>query len=253
MLENPLRALWAAGKPVYNAWINFAYSWSAEIMAHAGLDSLTVDMQHGMADFGALIPILQAIGTRNVPTLVRVAWNEPGLIAQILDAGAYGVICPMVNTRAQAESFVAACRYPPVGNRSYGPARARLLYGAEYAARANTFALTFAMIETVEAVTNMDAIMSTPGLDGIYIGPADLSVSHGKPPATDLTDPDMLAVVDRIVAAAHRHGIIAGIHTATPEHALKMAAKGFRFVTATADNLLLQAGLESVVKKLRGA
>ena len=150
-------------------------------MAHAGWDSLVVDMQHGMIDYQMMVTMLQAISTTNTVPLVRVPWNDPAHIQKALDAGAYGIICPMINNRAEAEKFVGSCRYAPLGYRSSGPIRASLYGGADYHMKANDIVLAFGMIETAEAMENLDEIMSVKGLDAIYVGPSDLSISLRLP------------------------------------------------------------------------
>ena len=132
MRTNKLKTLWQEGKTVVNAWVTIPSAWSAEVMAHAGFDSLTIDMQHGLADYATALAMLQAVSTTDVVPLARVPWNDPAIIMRLLDAGAYGIICPMVNTRAEAEAFVGACRYAPRGYRSYGPTRAVVYAGADY-------------------------------------------------------------------------------------------------------------------------
>ncbi len=226
-------------------------SFSAESMAHQGWDSLTIDLQHGMIDYQAMIPMLQAIsGTEAVP-LVRVPWLEPGILMKTLDAGAYGVICPMVNTREEAQKLVAYTHYAPGGTRSFGPARALLYAGADYAQHANATIVTFAMIETAQALDNLDDILSVEGLDAIYIGPSDLSLSLGCAPALDDLDPKVAQAVDHILARAKAHGVVAGIHNASPQAALRRIAKGFQFVTVSSDAQLMAAGAQAVVASMR--
>jgi len=156
MRENPLRRIWAEGRAAVNGWLAIPSSFSAETMAHQGWDSLTVDMQHGVVDYQTAVTMLAAISTTDVTPLVRVPWLDPGIIMKMLDAGAYGVICPMVNTVADAETLVGACRYPPAGRRSFGPIRALLYAGADYPKHANETVIAFAMIETQEALDNLD-------------------------------------------------------------------------------------------------
>ena len=163
MRENRLRGIWSEGGTVVNGWLQVPSSFSAEVMAHAGWDSLTIDMQHGPVDYGSLVPMLQAISTTDTVPVVRVPWNDPGLIMRVLDAGCYAVICPMINTREEAEAFVGACRYPPEGYRSYGPYRATLYGGQDYTDHANETVVTMAMIETQQALENLDA---NPGCRG---------------------------------------------------------------------------------------
>lgn len=190
--------------------------------------------------------MLQAIGTTVTIPLARVPWNEPGIIMKMLDAGCYGIICPMVNTRDEAERFVGACRYPPLGYRSYGPTRVALYVGADYAPNANSTVITMAMIETATALHNLDAILSVPGLDAIYVGPADLSQSLGLQPQVDSTEPQLLAAIDTILAATCKHGVVAGMHTNSVAYAQQMIARGFRFVMVMSDARLLATGAECV-------
>ena len=180
---NRVRELWQAGKPVINSWLGIPSSFSAEVMAHAGWDSLVVDMQHGMIDYQMMVTMLQGISTTETVPLVRVPWNDPAHIQKALDAGAYGIICPMINTRAEAEKFVDSMRYAPLGHRSSGPIRASLYGGADYHAKANDIVVAFGMIETAEAIDNLDEILSTSrGSTRSMSAPSDLSISHGYPP-----------------------------------------------------------------------
>lgn len=210
---------------------------SAEVMAHQGWDALTIDMQHGYADYNATVSMLQAIATvPEVTPMVRVPWNEPGIIMRVLDAGAYGVICPMVSNREETERFVEACLYPPKGIRSFGPIRATMAYGSKYQETANDEVLKFAMIETKEALENLDEIMSTPGLDGIYIGPADLSLAIDEPPGVDYEySSPTFKRIQQILERAKAHGIIAGLHCSNPTYAKDMIDRGFQLVTAGMD------------------
>jgi 4-hydroxy-2-oxoheptanedioate aldolase len=251
MRQNQLKSLWTAGAPVLNGWLAIPSSYSAEIMAHQGFDSLTIDMQHGVAAYETAVTMLQAISTTAVTPLVRVPWNEPGIIMRMLDAGSYGIICPMINSRAEAERFVSACRYPPIGQRSYGPNRARLYGGADYLLHANETVLTLAMIETAEALDHLDEIMSTPGLSGVYVGPADLSLSLTGVLHFDYGDPELLSKLDLIVAATRRHGLIAGLHTGSPEFARRMVGQGYGFVTIQSDAGFLEAAAKRVVGSFR--
>ena len=151
---------------------------SAEVMAHQGFDSLTIDMQHGVVDYQVAVTMLQGISTTGVVPLARVPWNDPARLMKILDAGAYGVICPMINTREEAEALVRACKYPPRGYRSWGPVRASIYAGTDYGDHANDDIVVMPMIETAEAVKNIDEILSVPGVDAVYVGPSDLSPGH---------------------------------------------------------------------------
>src|SRR6056300_216495 len=185
MRKNKIKQMMKDGLPVINGWLSIPSTVSAETMAHLGWDSLTIDLQHGLVDYSDALPMLQAISSTNTTPITRVNWNEPGQIMKILDAGSYGVICPMVSNRKEAEKFVQACQYPPKGYRSFGPIRAGIYGGADYAKHANSEILKLAMIETKEALDKLDEILDTPNLDGIYIGPADLSLAVGEDPGFD--------------------------------------------------------------------
>lgn len=253
MRENRLRTLWKSGGAAVNGWLAIPNSFSAETMAHQGWDSLTIDLQHGMVDYQAMVPMLQAISTTHTVPVVRVPWLEPGILMKTLDAGAYGVICPMVNTREDAQKLVAYTHYAPRGTRSFGPVRALLYSGADYPTQANDTIVTFAMIETAKALDNLDAILSVEGLDAIYIGPSDLSLALGCRPVFDEVDPKAAEAIDHILARAKAHGVVAGIHNGTPEGALERVAKGFQFVTVSSDARLMASGAQQVIAKMRAS
>ena len=251
MRTNTIRSIWARGGVVVNGWLSIPSSFAAEVMAHQGFDSLVIDMQHGVVDYQTAVTMLQAISTTPVVPLARVPWNDPAHLMKILDAGAYGVICPLVNTRAQAETLVRTCKYPPLGFRSFGPVRASIYGGEDYGERANEELLVMPMIETVEALENIDEILSTPGVDAAYVGPADLSLAMGKEPGLDRTDPEVIEAQRTIVAACQRHGVAAGIHVATPEYGLKMVEDGYRFVSLGSDSRMLAVEAAAEVRTIR--
>ena len=253
MRENRLRTLWRDDKAAVNGWLAIGNSFSAEVMAHQGWDTLTIDLQHGVIDYAAMVTMLQAISTTPTVPIVRVPWLEPGIIMKSLDAGAYGLICPMVNTREDAQKFVAWTNYAPQGTRSFGPIRALLYGGADYAAQANDTVVRFAMIETAQALDNLDAILSVEGLDAIYIGPSDLSLALGCRPVFDDVDPPVAQAIDHILERATAHGIKAGVHNGIAEGALARIAKGFRFVTIGSDARLMAAGSQQVLAKMRAS
>ncbi len=251
MRENRLRSLWAKDQAVVNGWLHLPSAFAAETMAHAGWDSLTIDMQHGVVDYQAALTMLIAISTTQTVPMVRVPWLDPGIVMKMLDAGAYGIICPMVNNREDAEVLVSATRYPPKGQRSFGPIRATLYAGADYASQANETIVAFAMIETREALDKLDDIYSVDGLEAIYIGPSDLSLALGCTPRLDQDEKPVVDAIDLILRKARERGIVAGIHNGTPEYARKMIDKGFRFVTIGSDARLMAAGAQQVVAKMR--
>jgi len=253
MRENKLRRLWKSGGAAVNGWLAIPNGFSAETMAQQGWDSLTVDLQHGVVDYQAMVTMLQAISTTETVPVVRVPWLEPGILMKALDAGAYAVICPMVNSRVDAQNLVAWTHYAPQGTRSFGPVRATLYGGADYPQHANQTIVTLAMIETAKAVDNLDEILSVEGLDAIYIGPSDLSLSLGCKVAMDDLDLKAAQAVDHILARAKAHGVVAGIHNATAESALKRIAKGFQFVTVSSDARLMATGAQQVMAAMRAA
>ncbi len=177
---NKLKARLKSGKACMNGWLAIPSGFSAEVMAQCGFDSVTVDMQHGVQDYLSMVQCFQAMDKYPITPLVRIPWNEPGIIGKVLDGGAWGVICPMVNTAAEARALVSACLYPPTGKRSSGPVRAAA-YGeaSPYQTFANDEVLVIPMIETQEALDNLDAILDVPGISGIYVGPSDLGFSLG--------------------------------------------------------------------------
>jgi 4-hydroxy-2-oxoheptanedioate aldolase len=251
MRPNRLRTLWASGGAAVNGWLAIPNGFSAETMARQGWDSLTIDLQHGLVDYQAMVGMLQAVSTTDTVPVVRVPWLEPGILMKTLDAGAYGVICPMVNTREDAQKLVAWTHYAPGGTRSFGPVRALLYGGADYPQHANDTIVVFAMIETAQALDNLDDILSVEGLDAIYIGPSDLSLALGCRPTFDDVDDKVAQAIDHILARAKAHNIIAGVHNGTPQAALARIAKGFRFVTVSSDARLMAAGAQDVLSTMR--
>lgn len=251
MRENRLRTLWQQNQPAVNGWLAIPSSFSAEVMAHQGWDTLTIDMQHGVIDYAQMVTMLQAISTTPTVPIVRVPWLEPGIIMKSLDAGAYGVICPMVNTREDAQRLVSYTHYAPRGSRSFGPVRANLYGGADYPAKANDTIVAFAMIETRQALDNLDSILSVEGLDAIYIGPSDLSLALGCRPVFDDVDPPTAQAIEHIVKRAKAHGVRAGVHNGVPAVARARIALGFDFVTLGSDARLLTAGSQELLKAIR--
>jgi len=251
MRANELKRRWATGAKTLNGWLAIPAGFSAELMAHQGFDSLTVDMQHGMVDYQAAVSMLQAISTTATVPLVRVPWNEPGILQKMLDAGAYGIICPMINSPAEAEAFVAACRYPPTGSRSFGPIRATIYGGADYPKHANAEVLTLAMIETKEAVANLGGILAVEGLDGVYVGPADLANSLGIAPGFDPEDETVVEAIRTIVDTTKQHGKVAGIHCGSPGYIERMWSIGFDYATLLSDARLMAMKATELVSQLK--
>jgi 4-hydroxy-2-oxoheptanedioate aldolase len=251
MRDNKLRTLWAQGQPAVNGWLAIANGFAAEVMGLHGWDTLTIDMQHGLIDDAALVTMLQAVQSTPAMPIVRAPWLDPAALMKILDAGAQALICPMVNTRDDAQRLVAYTHYAPRGSRSFGPVRAGLVHGADYAAQANDNVVVFAMIETAQALDNLDAICSVEGLDAVYIGPSDLSLSLGCKPVFDDVDPPVAQAIDHILARAKAHGLRAGVHNGRTDVARARIAKGFDFVTISSDARILIAGSQQIVKEMK--
>lgn len=248
MRPNPLLTRIRSGELALGGWLSMPTSVSAEAMAANDFDYICIDTQHGLIDFATMLPMLQALTTGTATAVVRVVENQAGHIGKALDAGAMAVIVPMVNTAAQCAAAVRAARYSPDGSRSFGPGRAWPVEGADYWERANADILCVPMVETAEAVANIDEILQVEGVEAIYVGPADLSVSLGYHPRSN--EPGFLEALDAIVAACARHGVTPGIH-ATTETAQDRLERGFRMVTVTADLVALRSKLSADLALVR--
>lgn len=234
ILQRDLKHHLTSGGKAVNGWCSIPSTVTAEIVARAGYDTVTVDLQHGLIDYQMALTMLQAVDGQGMPTLCRVPWNEPGIIMKALDAGFTGIICPMINTREEAERFAASCRYAPAGSRSFGPTRAMQVHGGDYARTANQFITTFAMIETAQAMENLDAILAVDGIDAVYIGPADLGLSLGFAP-TLLPEPAVRVAITTIKDKTIRAGKLAGIHCGSPDMVRQMLEEGFHLATLLTD------------------
>lgn len=246
-----MKAKWRAGEPTLGVWLSIPDSVVAEAAAQAGFDYVCIDLQHGLADYSTAVAMLQAISTTDVTPIVRAPWNEPGIIGRLLDAGAMGVVIPMVNSADEARAAVAACRYAPAGSRSYGPLRASLYGGPDYFQHANAEVACIPMIETRAAIEDLDAILDVEGIDAVYIGPADLSVSYGLAPGIDNPDAAFTDALEAVVSGARKRGIAPGIHCAaglTPTR----VAQGFQMVTATSDFGAAVAGMRRELQQAHG-
>lgn len=254
MKPNRIREIWAKGGCALNAFLSIPSPFAAEIMAAQGYDGLIVDLQHGVIDYMTAVGMFQAMQGNPVAPMARVEWLDPVAIMKILDAGAYGVICPMVNTADDAARLVSYTRYPPHGVRSFGPGRAVFSAGADYAQRAEDEIVVLAMIETAEAMENLDAIAATPGLDGLYIGPVDLTLAlTGRKYRIgfDREEPEMIEAIQRVLAAAHGAGKRAALHCGSMEYALRGKEWGFDMVTASNDVRLIAGAAAASVQAFR--
>jgi 4-hydroxy-2-oxoheptanedioate aldolase len=253
MRTNALKKKIADGVRCVGGWAAIPSAFATEIYAAQGWDYVTLDMQHGSLDLNDVVPMLQAINAGSDATpMARVPWNDPAYIMRVLDAGAYGIICPMINTRAEAEALVRAGRYPPLGERSFGPFRASQYGGADYWQHANEEVLLFAMIETRQAVSNLPEILSVKGLNGVYIGPSDLSLSMDKTPTLDPSDETVLKAMSIILKETRERCLIAGVHTDGPKTAARRFTEGFQMCTLLNDVRLLAAAAANMVREARG-
>lgn len=252
MRRNKLKAMLKDGRPVLNAWLSIGSGYSAEGVAHQGFDSVTVDFQHGMIGFDTGLAMFQAISTTDAVPLARVPANDPAQIMRILDAGAYGVICPMISTEADARSFASSCRYADRGNRSFGPSRGLLYGGVDYFARANDEILVIPMIETREAVDNIDAILDVEEVDMIYVGPNDLALACGEQPGQATDGPKTAKAIRHVLARTHAANKTAGIFCPDAEGAKARIEQGFDLVTPGNDFGALTRALRAAVATIRG-
>lgn len=253
MKKNTALAKWRAGQQTVGGWLSLANTHTAEMMANAGFDWLCVDLQHGLIDYTDLVRMLPAMSTGETTPIVRVAGNDPVQIMKVLDAGALGVIVPMVNNRAEAERAISACKYPPQGMRSFGPIRAAMVHGRGYYPDANDEIACIAMIETKEGLANLEEIVTTPGLGGVYIGPADLALAIDLPARGDTDEPKHLATVERIRDCCLKHKVPVGIHTGGIAYTQKRLAAGFQFVTLNSDSGFLATALFAELAAAKGA
>lgn len=248
---DPVRARWLAGEPAFAAWLLLESPVAAELLGGAGFDAVVVDLQHGSATLDRLADLVRAIEATPAVPFVRTAANDPAELMRVLDLSVRGVICPMIGSRDEAASFVRACRYPPEGVRSYGPIRGAGGTVREHTRRADEEVILFAMIETAEGLADVEAIASTPGLDGLFVGPTDLGLSLGLERPGDLTDPALLRPIDQVLEAGVDAGLVAGIHAPEPTRAADMAARGFRFISCAVDADLLGRGAADALRTVR--
>ena len=248
---NNLIKIWSENKTVINSWLSIPNSFTAEAFGKMGWDAITIDMQHGQSDYSTSISMLQALSSSSSTPMVRVPWSEPGIIMRMLDLGVMGIIAPMINSKQECEKFVSYCYYPPIGQRSFGPMRAQLIHGSNYFEKANENILSFAMIETQQAVDNLDDILSVQNLTGVYIGPADMSSSYGLPPKFDVREDPVFSNIKLIAQKAKEYGKVAGIHNGTTSYAKEMIELGYRFVTILSDFRVMSVKSQEIVDEMK--
>jgi 4-hydroxy-2-oxoheptanedioate aldolase len=252
MRENRLTTLMRSGEPAISAWLSIGSPYLAEVLSHCGYDAVTVDLQHGMFGLDRAVTLLQAVGSGPATPMARCPSHDPAVIGKLLDAGAYGIVCPSVDDPDDAAAFVKACRYPPAGIRSFGPSRGLLYGGPDYAAHADSTVLAWAMIESRSALDNLDAILATPGLDGVYVGPNDLALSLGETPAAPRVSQAVLTALAEVAVAARRHGRWAGVFCADATLAHQMVEMGYHLVTPGNDVGVIRAAARERIAHVRG-
>jgi 4-hydroxy-2-oxoheptanedioate aldolase len=248
-----LRELWDQGGVTVGGWCVMPSAFSAELMAHCGFDWLCIDTQHGLIGYDQMTVMLQAVAITGTPAFVRVPWNQPDHIMKALDAGAQGVVVPMVNSAEEARAAVGACRYPPEGSRSWGPIRAALGVSGYSPNLANRRVVVAVMIETAAGVAAADEVIAVPGVDAVYIGPNDLAVTHGHEPGGQAIEPEQAGVIEAVLGACQRRGVVGGIHCATPEVARHWRERGFRMLNVASDAVFMRQQATSVVQTLNEA
>jgi 4-hydroxy-2-oxoheptanedioate aldolase len=253
-MDKKIEGLWTPGQAIVSGWLLLPDSLTTEIMANQGYDTVTIDLQHGMIDYQTALSMLQAMnGSPTVP-FARVPWLDPAIIMKLLDAGILGIICPMINSADEARRLASYVRYPPLGERSFGPARAGFIVDPDYGDKANDMVQCLAMIETAEGYRNLEEIVQVEGIDCVYIGPIDLTLGlygNDLPIGIDREEPEMLEAIKRILDSAHAAGKKAGIHCGTPEYAARMSDLGFDMVALSTDLGMFSTASKSCLEATR--
>lgn len=249
-MTNRIRQAWDAGRCAVAGWLQIPSALSAEALASCGFDGLVVDLQHSPIDIATAGAMFTAIEGRGAEPLARAGSLDAAEIGRLLDTGAYGIIAPMVETRAHAQALADAVRYPPEGARSYGPRRPLLRYGASYAGMARETLVVLAMIETRRGLDNLDDILAIEGLDGVFIGPSDLAMALGEPPAPDSRSPIVIRAIGHILGRARAHGRRCGVFCGSAGFAADKVAEGFDLVTVAPDLGLLKQGARQALEAL---
>lgn len=242
---------WSSGKTAINIFLKIPNSWTAEMISYLDFDAITIDLQHGPLDFPEMVTMLQAMNKEKYP-MARLAWNDPAEAMHTLDAGVKGIICPMINNKAEAEAFVSACFYPPIGTRSYGPWRANVPPRATYMKDYYEDVRLFAQIESKEGLKNVDEIASTPRLSGLYLGPYDLSIDLGYEKMADFSDPTFMKHVKAVLDAARKYKLISAVQAYNEDDAAMLGKMGFSMVTPVDESAVMMQAVKEKLARVVG-
>ncbi|HEX5379579.1 MAG TPA: aldolase/citrate lyase family protein [Phenylobacterium sp.] len=247
-----LKTRWASGEVTLGAWCMIPSALTAEALGKAGFDWVLIDMQHGCMDYETALSMIRAVDLSSAVPVVRVPWNDPGIIGRVLDAGALGVVIPMIQSAEDARRAVEACLYPPAGRRSFGPVRVGLRDGPGYFATANDRVAVIPMIETAEALAEVEDIAATPGVDALFVGPFDLSIALGLPPGDNDGKPVFDEALLKVSAAARRAGVATAVLSNAKIAPLRVR-QGFQMVSVTTDISTLSAATRADLETVRQA
>jgi 4-hydroxy-2-oxoheptanedioate aldolase len=248
--KNRVKELWREDKAAVGTWLALGSPIVAEIISTMGFDFAVIDTEHAPIDIGTTQTIIQAMSASNTVPIVRVPWNDPALIKRALDAGAYGLVIPMVNNKEEAIKAVQASRYPPIGLRSYGGPRARLYGGDDYFEHSNEEIALVVQIEHIDAVNNIDEILTVDSIDAFFIGPNDLAASMNIKLGLDNPDPRHVEAIRKVVAAGKKHGVPGGILVGNPEATNQRIAQGFKLVAVSSDEGFLRSAASAAYNKV---
>lgn len=250
--RDSIRDRWNVGEPTFGGWCSIGSSFSAELIGRSGFDWACIDLQHGVVGPNDLVPMVQALSLTGTPPFARVPWNEPSVIMRVLDMGCQGVIVPLVESPADAERAVAAARYAPLGSRSWGPIRPVNEFPDYTSTMGNRRTIVVLQIETLAAVEALDDILAVDGIDAVFVGPNDLSLSAGWAPSLS-ADGEARPMIERILTVAHAHSVVAGIYCGSIEAALAWHATGFDMLAVTSDALLIRTGAKAALARLHAS
>jgi len=242
-------------EPFYFGWTSLPGPLHAEAMARLPFEGVCLDAQHGLIGFSDMAAMIPVINRLDKVSIIRLLWNEPGLVGQALDVGASVIIAPMINSAEDAKRLAKAAKYPPMGARSWGSYVMSQFHGftkERFLAEGNQLTLVFAMVETEEALANLDVICEVEGIDGIFVGPSDLTISLSKGKSVDYGFDKTQLALARIAKACAQHGRIAGVFGGVPDHVKRCVELGYRFISSASDTAMIEQGAKAFLKAVKG-